>query len=80
LVLSATIVNLAREAQDLPTLAVTLMDADNRLLATREFAPVEYVLPGADPTRQLKPNVHTPILLEFLDPGEHAVGFELAFY
>lgn len=79
LVLSATIVNLAREAQELPVLSVTLLDADNRLLAAREFEPAEYVVPGADPAAWLQPNVHTPILLEFVDPGEHAVGFELAF-
>ena len=79
LVLSATIVNLAREAQQLPVLSITLMDADNRLLAAREFQPAEYVVPGTDPSFPLQPNVHTPILLEFVDPGEHAVGFELAF-
>lgn len=80
LVLSATFVNLASQAQPFPVLEVTLMDADHRLLAKREFSPAEYVLPGTDPNAQLPPNVHTPILLEFVDPGEHAVGFELAFH
>ena len=79
LVLSATFVNLADRPQPLPALAVALMDADNRTLATREFAPADYVLPGTDPGSLLQPNVHTPILLEFVDPGEHAVGFELSF-
>jgi hypothetical protein len=79
LVLSATFINLADRPQPFPTMIVTLLDTDQRLLATREFAPTEYTLPGADPGALLQPNVHTPILLEFVDPGEHAVGFELTF-
>lgn len=80
LVLSATFVNLATRPQPLPELEVTLTDADNRLLASRRFTPIEYVLPGSDPQAALQPGVHTPILLEFVDPGEHAVGFELTFH
>jgi hypothetical protein len=79
LVLSATFVNLATRTQRYPMLSVTLLDADNRPLARRVFEPREYLLTGVDPDDRMKPGVRTPLLLEFVDPGEQAVGFELVF-
>jgi len=80
LVLSATFVNLAPRAQPYPELSVTLLDADNRPLANRSFEPGEYLLAGVDPGTGMNPGVRTPLLLEFVDPGEHAVGFQLDFH
>lgn len=79
LVLSATFVNLAPEAQPYPDLAVTLRDRDNRAIAARLFSPADYLVsaPGAD--RLLAPDEQVPVLLEFADPGEQATGFELDF-
>lgn len=79
LVLSATFVNLAAQEQPYPELLVILSDADNRQLATRAFSPAEYLLPGTDPGLPMGAGVHVPLLLEFADPGEQAVGFELRF-
>lgn len=79
LVLSATFVNLAGESQPYPVLSIALMDADNHPLVAREFEPDEYLARGWDATEQLQPDQHVPILLEFADPGEKAVGFELDF-
>lgn len=78
LVLSATFVNLAERAQPYPTVAVTLLDPDSRPLVVRSFPPEDYLAVDTD-TPKLTPNQHVPILLEFQDPGEKAVGFELAF-
>lgn len=80
LVLSATFVNLAPRAQPYPSLSVTLLDVDNRPLARRVFEPREYLLAGADPQAAINPGVRTPLLLEFVDPGAHAVGFQLDFH
>ncbi len=79
LVLSATFVNLAGESQPYPVLSIALMDVDNRPLVAREFEPEEYLASGWDPDERLQPDQHVPILLEFADPGEKAVGFELDF-
>lgn len=79
LVLSATFVNLAEREQPFPVLSITLLDAENRPLAARDFQPHEYLLEGADPDSLLAPELHVPILLEFTDPGHKAVGFEMNF-
>ncbi|KAA9130992.1 DUF3426 domain-containing protein [Marinihelvus fidelis] len=79
LVLSATFVNLAAEPQPYPVLSVALMDADNHPLVAREFDPEEYLASDWDASQRLQPDQHVPILLEFADPGEKAVGFELDF-
>ncbi len=80
LVLSATFVNLADQAQPYPQLTVTLLDSDDRAIAARQFNPVDYLLraPGADAL--LEPDQQVPILLEFADPGTRATGFELQFH
>jgi len=78
LVLSATFVNAADQAQPYPVMTLSLTDAANQPLARRSFAPDEY-LPGGAPGELLAPQVHVPVLLEFVDPGERAVGFELVF-
>lgn len=80
LVLSASFVSLDAEPQPFPNLSVTLLDADDRPLAHREFAPPEYLLEGIDYFAPLNPQVQVPMLIEFVDPGEKAVGFELQFH
>lgn len=80
LVLSATFVNLADQSQPYPALMLTLKDQDNRPLSGRVFAPREYLRSKAEPKGLLQPGSHVPVLLEFQDPGDAAVGFELAFH
>jgi len=79
LVLSATFVNLAEREQPYPTVAVTLLDPDNAPLLARAFEPAEYLAVEGERPGTLAPNQHVPLLLEFNDPGEQAVGFEIAF-
>ncbi|MEJ2535241.1 MAG: zinc-ribbon and DUF3426 domain-containing protein [Gammaproteobacteria bacterium] len=79
LVLSATFVNLADRAQPYPVVAVTLLDPDNAPLVARAFEPDEYLAGDAGAPGALAPGQHVPVLLEFADPGEKAVGFEIAF-
>jgi hypothetical protein len=78
LVLSAVFVNRAEQAQPYPTITLTLTGAGNEPLARRSFAPAEY-LPAGRALGLLAQLVHVPVLLEFADPGERAIGFELEF-
>ncbi len=80
LVLSSTFVNLAERAQPYPDVTLSLMNEDNAALAQRTFSPGDYLPGGLRPEQPLQPGTHVPILLEFADPGEDAVGFELEFF
>jgi hypothetical protein len=79
LVLSLTFVNLAQRSQVFPDLEITLLDAANQAVARRRLLPDEYLRPGADITAGLAADVYLPVLLEFGDPGDRAVGFEIRF-
>lgn len=79
LVMSVTFVNLAEETQAFPVLRITLLDAGNQAVAQRRFEPEDYLRPGADIQTGLAPDVFLPVLLELVDPGEQAVGFEIEF-
>jgi predicted Zn finger-like uncharacterized protein len=79
LVLSATFVNLSDKAHPYPHLSLVLLDQDSRPLLGRSFEPAEY-LAASDGNALLAPDLHVPVLLEFADPGEKAVGFEIVFH
>ena len=80
LVLTATIVNRADREQPYPELQVTLFDAQNQVLASRIFAPEEYVAANSRPGSGMPPGAYLPVIMELLDPGDHAVGFEMKFH
>ena len=80
LVLSLTFVNLAQYSQVFPEMEITLLDATNQQVAKRRFQPTEYLRAGSDTKPGLATDVYLPVLLELGDPGEQAVGFEIAFY
>ena len=79
LVLTATVVNRAGRAQPFPRLEVTLLDTRNEPIARRVFAPREYLGPGHEAGGAMAPDLFLPVLLELVDPGEDAVGFQLEF-
>lgn len=76
--LAATIVNRAAQNQGYPVIEVKLQDAGGFTLSTQRFEPSEYV-GGARLAAGMTPGAYVPVLLELDDPGERAVGFELAF-
>jgi len=80
LVLSATFINLAEQAQPYPEIAIVLTNADNQPLAARRFQPQDYLLHAPMADDSLDPNEQVPILLEFADPGERATGYEITFH
>ena len=76
--LSATIINRADRTQRYPAIVVTLEDATGSTLISRRFKPSDYL--GATASAAgMPPGVYVPVVLELEDPGEQAVGFELAF-
>lgn len=79
LVLSLTFVNLADQSQVFPVLEVTLLDGGNQPVAKRRLKPEDYLRSDANITAGLAADVYLPVLLEFGDPGEQAVGFEIKF-
>lgn len=80
LVLSATFVNLADQAQPYPDVAVSLRDSENRAVAARRFEPADYLLQPPGEGARLASGQQVPILLEFADPGARATGFEITFH
>lgn len=80
LVLNATIVNRADRKQPFPALQVTLLDAQSQPLASRVFAPEEYLAPDTSTDTGMAPGAYLPVVMELLDPGEHAVGFVMKFH
>lgn len=80
LVLSATFVNRASRSQAWPELELTLLDPDGRTVAVRRFSVDEYLPGEGEPPPMLGPEVHVPVLLEFVNPGDLATGFTIAFH
>lgn len=80
LVLSATFINLAEQAQPYPAVAVVLKNSDNQPLAARRFEPADYLLSAPPEGAGLDPNEQVPLLLEFADPGERATGYDITFH
>ena len=70
--------NDARWAQAWPALVLTLTDADNRVLGTRRFPPVEYL---GKPTQgeTLAPGQATQLAFDIAEPAPNVVGFDFRF-
>ena len=79
LILNATIVNRASDVQEFPSLRIILFDKQNQPLAMRVFQPVEYLQGPYGQANGIAPGAYLPVLMELLDPGQHAVGFEVTF-
>jgi predicted Zn finger-like uncharacterized protein len=79
LLITASIVNRADFPQHYPDVEITMTDIAQKRVATRRFEPVEY-LAGSSPDGAFEPQVAVHLMLEVLDPGKDAVGFEFRFY
>jgi hypothetical protein len=71
----ASILNAAPQLQPYPLLRVTLADRFGKSIGARDFAPTEYL--GKPTARQLTPGERVDAMLEILDPGKNAEGFEI---
>jgi len=80
LVVKAVIHNQAGFAQPFPVMQLSMQDITGHTMTGRRFLPREYLV---DATLNLDagigPNQSQQIMLELVDPGEEAVGFEFEF-
>lgn len=80
LLLNATIVNRAQQAQAYPEIQVRLFDINNEVISERRFRPTDYLTSTGTMRSGMTPGAFLHFSLEMLDPGERAVGFELEFF
>jgi predicted Zn finger-like uncharacterized protein len=80
LLLNATIVNRAQQAQAYPDIDVRLFNLDNDVISERRFRPTDYLTSTSAMRGGMTPGAYLRFSLEMLDPGERAVGFELEFH
>ncbi len=80
LLLNATIVNRAQQAQAYPEIQVRLFDINSEVISERRFRPTDYLTSTSTMRGGMTPGAFLRFSLEMLDPGERAVGFELEFF
>jgi len=71
----ASILNTAAQLQPFPLLRVTLADRFGKRIGSRDFEPAEYM--GKPTARLLAPGERVDAILDILDPGKNAEGFEI---
>jgi predicted Zn finger-like uncharacterized protein len=71
----ASILNTAAQLQPYPLLRVTLADRFGKRIGARDFEPSEYL--GKPIARPLTPGERVDAMLQILDPGKNAEGFEI---
>lgn len=79
LLITATLINRADFTQPFPLVEVVMTDLQQKVVARRRFLPEHYLV-GDAAQQRFVPNTRIPLLLEVVDPGESAVGFEFHFY
>lgn len=79
LTISATLQNRAAFAQPYPAVEVVMRDLAGRVVAVRRFPPQEYLAGSAVP-QLLAPQATAQLVLDVVDPGAEAVGFEFTFH
>ena len=56
-----------------------MTDLEQKQIARRRFLPSDYLV-GDNAGEGLRAETEVPLMLEVLDPGKKAVGFEFKFY
>jgi predicted Zn finger-like uncharacterized protein len=71
--------NNASFEQNFPLAELSFTDTDNRLLASRQFTPLEYLPQDLGSFARMPANTSIQISLEIVDPGEQAINYSLNF-
>lgn len=80
LLVKATMVNEAGFTQPFPVVELVLHDITGHPIAGRRFLPEEYLVdPSLDVAAGFRDHNSATIVLELVDPGAEAVGFEFNF-
>jgi predicted Zn finger-like uncharacterized protein len=77
--LSATIVNRAAKIQPYPEIEVALLDASGEVVLRQRYTPSDFLDPESASGAGMVPQAYLPLVLDLVDPGTQAVGFELEF-
>ena len=71
----ASVINTSDLPQPYPLLRLTLADRFGTRIGSRDFLPAEYL--KREPTRPLDPRERADAVIEIVDPGKTAEGFEI---
>lgn len=77
LVVDAVLLNTAPFPQSFPSLQLSFTDLKNRPVASRRFAPRDYLRGELAGSRQMPSGSPVHIAIEIVDPGSEAVNYEL---
>ncbi|MGV6853002.1 MAG: zinc-ribbon and DUF3426 domain-containing protein [bacterium] len=80
LIISATIINDAKQPQPYPQVEIQLWDIQSQVVAMRRFSPAEYLDKNYNTQALMQPGVLVPISFETVDPGDNAISFEFKFH
>ena len=78
LVVDFVVLNTAANKQPFREIQVLFSDIENKVLASRNFLPLEYLAGELAGATNIAPNQPVHISLEFLDPGPAAVNYKLS--
>ena len=79
LIINAVIVNNADYRQPYPVMKITLSNTSGLMVASRNFAPIEYLDADINIRKGMPPHQPIQIVLEIADPGKNAVNFQFDF-
>jgi predicted Zn finger-like uncharacterized protein len=80
LMISTTLVNHAAYAQPYPDVQIDFSNVRGELVASRRFAPEEYLQPDNDKPDLLQSGNPVSFGLEIKDPGKEAITYEFSFH
>ena len=80
LLITAVLVNNATFSQPFPYMRFTLFNVNGQTIASRDFAPADYLAADVDPAQGMSPNAPTQISMDIVAPEEAAVSFEFKFF
>lgn len=79
LVIDAIVYNRAKYTQPYPDLQLSFEDINGNPIASRRFSPKEYIQDQNINYQKMPPNTPVHITLEIVDPGPHAVNYQIDF-
>lgn len=77
--IDAIIQNRASFEQPYPVIELTFRDINDKLVAGRRFAPRDYIKNPDIDLHRMPPDTSVRVSFEILNPGRHAVNYQMAF-
>jgi hypothetical protein len=79
LLVSATLVNVAAQAQPYPRMQFNVFNVNGQTIASRVFEPKEFLSPDVNVDGEMSPHKPLQIAIEMIAPEEAAVSYEFRF-